>query len=84
MLNMKIDLSTGEIWDLLKEGSTNQRNFIDSLKYDEFEEFIDIIEMEYPEMDLIGDINGGVLWVEEDPVEDYILWRNDRIAICWI
>ena len=81
---MKIDLSTGELWDLLKEGSTNQRNFIENLKYDEFEEFIDSIEMEYPEMDLIGDINGGVLWVEEDPVEDYILWRNDRIAICWI
>ena len=81
---MKIDLSTGEIWDLLKEGSTNQRNFIESLNYGEFEEFIDIIEMEYPEMDLRGNINGGVLWVEEDPVEDYIVWRNDRIAICWI
>ena len=81
---MKIDLSTGELWDLLKEGSTNQRNFIESLKYDEFEEFIDIIEMECPEMDLIGNINGGVLWVEEDPVEDYIVWRNDRIAICWV
>ena len=81
---MKIEMTTGEIWDLLKQGSSNQRNFIESLKYDEFEEFIDIIEMEYPEMDLIGDINGGVLWVEEDPVEDYILWRNDRIAICWV
>ena len=81
---MKIDLSTGEIWDLLKEGTTNQRNFIDSLRYDEFEEFMDILEMECPEMDLIGNINGGVLWVEEDPVEDYIVWRNDRIAICWI
>ena len=81
---MKIDLSTGELWDLLKEGSTNQRNFIENLKYDEFEEFIDIIEMECPEMDLRGNINGGVLWVEDDPVEDYIVWRNDRIAICWI
>lgn len=81
---MKIDLNTGELWDLLKEGSTNQRNFIESLKYDEFEEFIDIIELECPEMDLIGNINGGVLWVEDDPVEDYIVWRNDRIAICWI
>ena len=81
---MKIDLSTGELWDLLKEGSTNQREFINSLRFSEFEEFIDIIEMEYPEMDLRGNINGGVLWVEDDPVEDYIVWRNDRIAICWI
>ena len=81
---MKIDLSTGELWDLLKEGSTNQREFINSLRFSEFEEFIDIIEMECPEMDLRGNINGGVLWVEDDPVEDYIVWRNDRIAICWI
>ena len=81
---MKIDLSTGEIWDLLKQGSANQRNFINSLRFSEFEEFIDIIEMECPEMDLRGNINGGVLWVEDDPVEDYIVWRNDRIAICWI
>lgn len=81
---MKIELSTSEIWDLLKQGSTNQREFINSLRFSEFEEFIDIIEMEYPEMDLRGNINGGVLWVEDDPVEDYIVWRNDRIAICWI
>ena len=81
---MKIELNAGEIWDLLQEGSTNQREFINSLRFNEFEEFIDIIEMECPEMDLIGDINGGVLWVEEDPVEDYIVWRNDRISICWI
>ena len=81
---MKLDLSVSEIWDLLKEGSTNQKNFIESLRYDEFEEFLDILEMECPEMDLRGNINGGVIWVEEDPVEDYIVWRNDRIAICWI
>lgn len=81
---MKIDLSTGELWDLLHEGSTNQRNFTECLTYSEFEEFIDIIEMECPEIDLRGNINGGVLWVEDDPVEDYIVWRNDRIAICWI
>ena len=81
---MKIDLCASELWDLLKEGSTNQRDFIDSLYYSEFEEFIDILEMECPEMDLIGNINGGVIWVEEDPVEDYIVWKNNRIAICWI
>lgn len=81
---MKIELSASEIWDILMEGSTNQRDFIESLYYSEFEEFIDIIEMECPEMDLIGNINGGVLWVEDDPLEEYIIWRNDRIAICWI
>lgn len=81
---MKIEMTTGEIWDLLKQGSSNQRKFINSLRFTEFKEFIDIIEMACPEMDLRGNINGGVLWVEEDPVEEYIFWRNDRIAICWI
>ena len=77
---MKIDLCAGEIWDLLKEGSTNQREFINSLKYSEFEEFIDILEMECPEMDLIGYLNGGVLSVEDDP-EECVIWRNERISI---
>lgn len=81
---MNIEMTTSEIWDLLKQGSSNQKEFINSLRFSEFEEFIDIIEMECPEMDLRGNINGGVLWVEDDPVEEYIVWRNDRIAICWI
>ena len=77
---MNIEMTTGEIWDLLKEGSTNQRNFIDSLRYSEFEEFIEIIE-DYDEFDLRGYLNGGVLSVEDDPVEDYIIWSNNRIGI---
>lgn len=77
---MKIDLSTSELWDLLKEGSTNQRNFIESLNYGEFEKFIESIE-EYDEFDLRDWLNGGVLSVEEDPVEDYVIWSNNRISI---
>ena len=77
---MKIELSTSEIWNLLKEGSTNQRNFIDCLDYDEFEEFVEFIE-DYDEFDLRGYLNGGVLSVEDDPVEDYVIWSNNRISI---
>ena len=77
---MKIDLSTSEIYDLLKEGSTNQRNFIESLNYSEFEEFINFIE-DYDDFDLRGYLNGGVLSVEDDPAEDYIIWSNERIGI---
>ena len=80
---MKIEMTTGEIWDLLKQGSTNQRNFIESLNYTEFEEFIEFIE-DYDDFDLRGWINGGVLWVEDDPVQDYIIWANSRITICLI
>ena len=78
---MKIDLSTGELWDLLKEGSTNQRNFIESLKYDEFEEFIEEWEYLYNDLDIRSCLNGGVLSVEDDPVKDYVIWENDRIGI---
>ena len=77
---MKIEMTTGEIWDLLKEGGTNQRNFINSLYYTEFEEFIEFIE-DYEEFDLRGYLNGGVLSVEDDPVEDYVIWSNNRVGI---
>ena len=81
---MKIDLCAGEIWDLLKEGTTNQRNFIDSLYYSEFEEFIEFIDEFYDEFDLRGYLNGGVLSVEDDPEEDYIFWSNNRVSIVLI
>ena len=77
---MKIDLNTGEIWDLLKQGSTNQREFVDSLKYSEFEEFIEFIDEFYDEFDLRGYLNGGVLSVEDDP-EECVIWNNNRISI---
>lgn len=78
---MKIEMSVSEIWDLLKQGSTNQRTFIECLNYTEFEEFIEFIE-DYDDFDLRGWINGGVLWVEDDPVQDYVIWANSRITIC--
>ena len=81
---MKIDLNTGEIWDLLQEGSSNQKEFVNSLYYSEFEEFIDFLQIEFPEIDLIGYLNGGVLFAEEDPEEEYIIWGNDRIGIVLI
>ena len=80
---MKLDLSVSEIWDLLKEGSTNQKDFISSLTYNEFKEFIELIE-DYEEFDLRGYINGGVLKVEDDPEEEYIFWSNNRVSIVLI
>ena len=80
---MNIEMTTSEIWDLLKEGSTNQRDFISSLTYSEFEEFIEIIE-DYDEFDLRGYLNGGVLKVEDDPEDDFIIWRNNRVGIVLI
>ena len=80
---MNIEMTTSEIWDLLKEGSSNQRDFISSLTYNEFKEFIELIE-DYEEFDLRGYINGGVLKVEDDPEDDFISWRNNRVGIVLI
>lgn len=88
---MKIDMSAGEIWDLLKEGSTNQREFIESLKFHEFEEFIEYLEFmeDFDEFDLRGYLNGGAIEVIESPedaeeVEGWIIWENERIMIVLI
>lgn len=81
---MKIDLSTDELWDLLKEGSTNQRNFITSLRFSEFKEFIEEHEMFLEEYDIRSLLNGGCLFVEdtpEDVEEEYIIYENGRIFI---
>lgn len=80
---MKIDLSTNEIWDLLKEGSTNQRNFINSLRFSEFKEFIEEHEMFLEEYDLRSLINGGVLVSEETTEinEDHSIYWNGRVTI---
>lgn len=79
---MKIEMTTGEIWDLLKQGSSNQRNFINSLRFSEFEEFIKIIE-DYEDFDLRSLINGGVLVSEEtDQInEDHCIFSNGRVTI---
>ena len=82
---MKIDLSTGEIWDLLKQGTSNQRNFINSLRYSEFEDFLKQCEYIFEEYDLISLLNGGCLFVEDTPEEEeFIIWKNDRICIVLI
>ena len=81
---MKIDLSTSELWDLLKEGSTNQKDFIADLEYGEFVEFIELWEEEYNYCDLRSCLNGGCLFVEntsEDVEEEYMIYNNGRIII---
>ena len=80
---MKIEMTTGEIWDLLKQGSSNQRNFINSLRFSEFKEFIEEHEMFLEEYDLRSLINGGVLVSEETAEinEDHSIYWNGRVTI---
>ena len=80
---MKLDLNVNEIWNLLKEGSTNQRDFVEKLYYEEFKEFIILWEEEYNYFDLRSCLNGGCLFVEDpnEAEEDYIIYNNGRIII---
>lgn len=80
---MKIELTTGEIWDLLKQGSSNQRKFINSLRFSEFREFIEEQEPFLEEYDIRSLINGGVLVAEEtDQInEDHTIYSNGRVTI---
>ena len=81
---MKIDLNAWEIWNILKEGSTNQRNFINSLTFTEFNEFLEQHELFFEKYDIRGLLNGGCLFVEdtpEDVEEEYIIYENGRISI---
>lgn len=81
---MKMDLNNLEIWNILKEGSTNQRNFINSLTFTEFDEFLGQHQMFFEEYDIRDLLNGGCLFVEdtsEDVEEEYIIYENGRITI---
>ena len=82
---VKIEMSASELWDLLKQGSSNQREFINSLRYSEFEDFLEQCEYIFEEYDIISLLNGGCLFVEDTPKEEeFTIWRNDRISIVLI
>ena len=82
---VKIEMNASELWDLLNEGSSNQREFINSLRYSEFEDFLEQCEYIFEEYDLISLLNGGCLFVEDTPKEEeFIIWGNVRISIVLI
>ena len=79
---MKIDLNNLEIWNILKEGSTNQRNFINSLTFTEFDEFLEGHQMFFEEYDLRDLLNGGCLTVEENAeIDEHTIYNNGRVTI---
>ena len=61
---LNIELSDSEVLDLLKNGSTNQKQIAnDIIKYDVYDEFFNILEeiQEFNKFDIRSAINGGVL-----------------------
>ena len=67
---MKIEISNTELYDILKDGSTNQKHFINTIeKYNlDVDNVFDIIENTFIELeikdDIRGLINGGVLYID--------------------
>ena len=82
VFNVKMELSTSEIWDLLKNGTSNQRNFANTLSFNEFNDFLGEHERFFEEYDLRDLLNGGCLAVEEGgEINDYAIWKNGRVTI---
>ena len=82
VFNMKMELNTIEIYELLKNGSINQKNFVNNLTFTEFNEFLLMHERFFEEYDLRDLLNGGCLAVEEGgEIDEYTIWENDRVTI---
>ena len=82
VFNIKMELSTIEIYDLLKNGTTNQRNFANTLLFTEFNEFLGEHERFFEEYDLRDLLNVGCLAVEEGgEIDKNTIWENGRVTI---
>ena len=82
VFNMKMELNTIEIYELLKNGTTNQRYFTNTLTFTEFNQFLGEHERFFEEYDLRDLLNGGCLAVEEGgEIDEHTIWENGRVTI---
>ena len=82
VFNMRMELSTIEIYELLKNGTTNQRYFTNTLTFTEFNEFLGEHERFFEEYDLRDLLNGGCLAVKEGgEIDEHTIWENGRVSI---
>ena len=82
VFNMKMELNSIEIYELLKNGTTNQRYFANTLTFNEFNEFLGEHERFFEEYDLRDLLNGGCLAVEEGgEIDEHTIWENGRVSI---
>lgn len=80
ILNVKMELSAWEVWNLLKNGSSNQRSFANALTFEEFNEFLREYQRFFEEYDIRDLLNGGCLAVEGGEIDESI-WENGRVTI---
>ena len=89
---MYIELDAYEIDDLLKAGSTNQKDFIKNFyTTDEVLNFIEFIESNYKNglnINLRGDINGGILRSTRNPEDlnekNIIIFKDNDLIIYYL
>jgi len=81
---MQIELSNIEIYDMLKNGSTNQKNFIKDIDDNnlDIDDVFDTIENTFIECDIKYDIrsllNGGVLYIDDKENENALSIELDN------
>lgn len=74
---MQVDLSNYELYDLLRNGSTNQKHFVNqmnkfNLNVDDLFDEIENIFIEYEiKYDIRSLINGGVLYLDDTQSQDF-------------
>lgn len=82
---MKIDLSNYELYNLLENGSTNQKHFISQINnfclnpddvFETMENMFDDCELE--NYDVRGWINGGVLYISDIVNDDFLCYEIDN------
>lgn len=74
-------MTVSELFTLMSNGTTNQKNFIESLTFNEFERIIEFLEDEYYTTEFISEIrgwiNGGVMRIVDAPNDWTVLEISD-------
>lgn len=82
---MNVDLSNYELFDLLSNGSTNQKHFVNQINsfnlnvddvFETMENMFNDCEME--NYDIRGWINGGVLYISDSINDDFLCYEIDN------
>ena len=75
-----VEMTTSELYTLMANGSTEQKNFIEKINYSEFERIIEYMELEYTTdflSDIRGWINGGVISIVDNETDFTELQLDD-------
>ena len=72
IIMVMVEMTTSELYTLMANGTTAQKNFIEKINYSEFERIIEYMELEYTTdflSDIRGWINGGVISIVDNETD---------------